>query len=95
MTTRHAGGSTIFLVPALGTRAAGLGWHRDDPNTKFAVCVRTGIVGIVPMKIIGWAAIISHVNNAYSLGALLLLIAAEFACEYVKKRRRRSGSTLQ
>lgn len=41
------------------------------------------------MKTIGWAAIVYSVHDAYTLGALVLLIAGELAVTHVSKRRRK------
>lgn len=39
------------------------------------------------MKTIGWAAIVYSVHDAYTFGALVLLIAGEIAVSYVSRRR--------
>ena len=39
------------------------------------------------MKTIGWAAIVYSVHDAYTFGALCLLIAGEIAVSYVSRRR--------
>ena len=43
--------------------------------------------GDCPMKTIGWAAIICTVHDAYTFGALVLLVAGELAAAYVSGRR--------
>jgi hypothetical protein len=39
------------------------------------------------MKTIGWAAVIFTVHDAYTFGALVLLIAGEIACSRLSKIR--------
>jgi hypothetical protein len=39
------------------------------------------------MKTIGWAAIVYSVHDAYTFGALVLLIAGEIALTHVSRRR--------
>jgi len=39
------------------------------------------------MKTIGWAAIICTVHDAYTFGALVLLVAGELAAVYVSRKR--------
>jgi len=39
------------------------------------------------MKTIGWAAIIYTVHDAYTFGALVLLVAGELAAAYVSDKR--------
>jgi hypothetical protein len=39
------------------------------------------------MKTIGWAAINYTIHDAYTFGALVLLVAGEFAAAYVSGRR--------
>jgi hypothetical protein len=41
------------------------------------------------MKTIGWAAIVYSVHDAYTFGALVVLIAGELAVTYASKRLRR------
>jgi hypothetical protein len=41
------------------------------------------------MKTIGWAAIVYSVHDAYTFGALVLLIAGELAVTHLSKRRRK------
>ncbi|MHC2519029.1 hypothetical protein [Bradyrhizobium diazoefficiens] len=40
------------------------------------------------MKTIGWAAIIYNIHDAYTFGALLLLIAGEIALARLSRRKR-------
>jgi hypothetical protein len=39
------------------------------------------------MKTIGWAAIVYSVHDAYTFGALVLLIAGEIAASYLSRRK--------
>jgi hypothetical protein len=39
------------------------------------------------MKTIGWAAIVYSVHDAYTFGALVLLVAGELAAAYASGRR--------
>ena len=39
------------------------------------------------MKTIGWAAIVYSVHDAYTFGALVVLIIGELASVYLSKRR--------
>lgn len=39
------------------------------------------------MKTLGWAAIVYSVHDAYTFGALVLLIAGEVAVAHVSRRR--------
>jgi len=39
------------------------------------------------MKTIGWAAIVYSIHDAYTFGALVVLIAGEIAVTYASKHR--------
>ncbi len=41
------------------------------------------------MKTIGWAAVIYTIHDAYTFGALVLLVAGEIAAAHVAGRRRK------
>jgi hypothetical protein len=46
------------------------------------------------MKTIGWAAIVYSVHDAYTFGALVLLIAGEIAVTFVSRRRSQQRTPL-
>jgi hypothetical protein len=41
------------------------------------------------MKTIGWAAIVYSIHDAYTFGALIVLIAGELALTYISNRKPR------
>jgi hypothetical protein len=47
------------------------------------------------MKTFGWAAIIYSIHDAYTFGALVLLIAGELAVTWVSRRKPRNPQRNQ
>src|SRR5262245_7194762 len=72
---------TIALVTARGTTCNKASVAQGMIPKVFATVSWT--LGIIPMKTIGWAAIVYSVHDAYTFGALVLLIAGEIAVSYV------------
>jgi hypothetical protein len=83
------GGSrfTIFLVPARGTTCSGaLAVQGMIPTNSLRSCVARGVI---PMKTLGWAAIIYNVHDALTFSAVLMLIVGECTVTYIANRKPR------
>jgi hypothetical protein len=64
----------------------GVGCARMIP-TRLVALAKALARGDCPMKTIGWAAIVYSVHDAYTFGALVLLVAGELAAAYASGRR--------
>jgi hypothetical protein len=73
--------------PLGGHCAAGLGRTKTIPESKSSQRARG--CGIVAMRLIGWATVISAIHDWWTLGALVLLVVAELCLKKPKPKAKR------